>query len=106
MLESSLGKELSSVLNQWQKAVRYFDDGRIDSNKNCCERAVRPFVTGRKAWIIYKPLNGANISAIFYSIVQTTLANGLVPYDYLMHVMEIIMQGNVEPEQLLYWNVE
>lgn len=67
---------------------------------------MRPFVTGRKAWLISKTVNGANISAIFYSNVQTALANGLVPYDYLMHVMEIIMQGNVEPEQLLYWNVE
>ncbi|MFT6909730.1 MAG: transposase, partial [Oleiphilaceae bacterium] len=31
--------------------------------------------------------------------------NGLVPYDYLMHVMNEIMMGNTDPEQLLPWNV-
>ena len=104
--ESLLGKALSYALNQWEKAIRYIDDGRLDIDNNRCERAVKPFVTGRKAWLFSKTANGANTSAILYSIVQTAIANGLVPYDYLMHVMEKIMQGNVEPEQLLPWNVE
>jgi hypothetical protein len=32
-------------------------------------------------------------------------ANGLVPYDYLMHVMNQITAGNTDPKKLLPWNV-
>ncbi len=61
---------------------------------------------GRKAWLFSQTANGANASATLYSIVETAKANGLVPYDYLVHVMEKIMQGGTEPEQLLPWNVK
>ena len=60
---------------------------------------------GRKAWLFSQTANGANASATLYSLVETAKANGLVPYDYLMHVMEQIMTGNTDPEQLVPWNV-
>jgi transposase len=60
---------------------------------------------GRKVWLFSQTANGANASATLYSIVETAKANGLVPYDYLMHVMNEIMMGNTDPEQLLPWNV-
>jgi len=104
--ESLLGKALNYALNQWDKAIRYVDDGRLDIDNNRSERAIKPFVVGRKSWLFSKTANGANASATLYSIVETAKANGLIPYDYLMHVMEKIMHGETDPEQLLPWNVE
>jgi transposase len=104
--ESLLGKALNYALNQWDKTIRYCDDGRLDIDNNRSERAIKPFVMGRRAWLFSQTANGANASATLYSIVETAKANGLVPYDYLVHVMEKIMQGDTEPEQLLPWNVK
>jgi transposase len=63
-------------------------------------------VVGRKSWLSSKTANGANASATLYSIVETAKANGLIPYDYLMHVMVKIMQGETDLEQLLPWSVD
>ena len=61
---------------------------------------------GRKAFLFSKTARGANASATLYSIVQTAKANGLVPYDYLMYVMDKIMHGENDPEKLAPWNVK
>jgi transposase len=103
--ESLLGKALKYALNQWEKAFRYCDDGRLDIDNNRSESAIKPFVMGRKFWLFSQTTNGANASATLYSIVETAKANGLVPYDYMMHVMNQIMMRNTDPEQLLPWNV-
>jgi hypothetical protein len=60
---------------------------------------------GRKAWLFSQTAKGANASATLYSTIETAKANGLVPYDYLMHVMNQITAGNTDPEKLLPWNV-
>lgn len=104
--ESLLGKALNYALNQWDKAIRYCDDGRLDIDNNRSERAIKPFVMGRKAWLFSQTANGANASATLYSIIETAKANGLVPYDYLTHVMNQITAGNTDPEELLPWNVD
>jgi transposase len=103
--KSLLGNALNYALNQWEKAIRYCDDGRLDIDNNRSERAIKPFVMGRRAWLFSQTANGANASATLYSIVESAKANGLVPYDYLMHVMNKIMHGETDPEQLLPWSV-
>jgi hypothetical protein len=35
--------------NQWSKLTLYLDDGRLNIDNNHAERAVKPFVIGRKA---------------------------------------------------------
>lgn len=103
--ESLLGKALNYALNQWERAIRYVDDGRLDIDNNRSERAIKPFVIGRRNWMFSKTANGANASATLYSIVETAKANGLIPYDYLMHMMDKIVNGETDPEQLLPWKV-
>ena len=104
--ESLIGKALNYARNQWDKAIRYVDDGRLDIDNNRSERAIKPFVTGRKAWLFSQTAKGANASATLYSIIETAKANGLIPYDYLMHVMNKIMHGETAPDKLAPWNVK
>jgi hypothetical protein len=49
--------------------------------------------------------NGANASAVLYSLIETSKACGIKPYDYLVHVMQKMMEGNVDPEEILPWKV-
>lgn len=81
--ESLLGKAINYTLNQWPKLIKYLDDGQLNIDNNRAERAVKPFVIGRKAWLFANTTSGAKASAALYSIVETAKINGLEPYDYL-----------------------
>jgi hypothetical protein len=95
--ESLLGKAINYAINQWSKFIRYIEDGRIDIDNNRSERAIKPFVIGRKGWLMSQTANGANASAVLYSLIETAKACGIKPYEYLVHVMQKMMEGNVDP---------
>ena len=62
-------------------------DGRLEFSNNADERAVKPFVIGRKNWLFANTPRGAKASAIIYSLVETAKANGVNPYEYLQAVL-------------------
>ena len=72
---------LNYYLNIKEKGELYtfLEDGRIEIDNNLAERTVKPFVIGRKNFLFCKTENGANISAMMYTIVQTCINNGLNP---------------------------
>ena len=104
--KTSLGKALNYALNQWSKLIRYIEDGELSIDNNRAERAIKPFVIGRKNWMFANTEKGAQASSVLYSIVETAKANGLIPFDYLYHVLDALSHGNdVAIETLLPWNV-
>lgn len=104
--ESYLGKAIQYARNHWDKFIRYCEDGRIDIDNNRSERAIKPFVIGRKNWLISQTANGASASAVLYSIIETAKANGLKPYDYLMHIMQKIIEDDAKSDKLLPWEIK
>jgi len=82
------GKALGYLSNQWQRLVRYLEDGRLEIDNNRTENAIRPFVVGRKGWLFSASVNGAKASANIYSLIETAKANGHEPYHYLRYVLE------------------
>jgi transposase len=105
--KSALGKALAYSLNQWPKLTRYLEDGQLNIDNNRAERAIKPFVIGRKNWLFSNTATGAHASSILYSIVETAKANNLVPFDYLHHVLKVLSEPqDVESlNELLPWNV-
>jgi len=105
--KTALGKALAYSLNQWPKLIRYIEDGNLSIDNNRAERAIKPFVIGRKNWLFSNTANGANASATLYSIIETAKANGLVPFDYLNKLLSEM--PNLQPgdniEHLLPWNM-
>jgi len=81
--KSKLGEAINYNLNQWHKLIRYIDDGLLNIDNNRAERAVKPFVIGRKNWMFSNTPRGAQASANLYSVIETAKANGLMPFDYL-----------------------
>jgi len=61
----------------------------------------------RKAWLFSDTPAGAHSSAVIYSLVQTTKANGLEPYAWLRRVLcDLPAAKTVEDvEALLPWNL-
>lgn len=101
---SKLIEAANYMANQWSKLICYVGDGRLSIDNNRAERAVKPFVIGRKNWLFSQTANGAQASAIFYSIVETAKANGLVPFDYIMVCLNELCQPAPDIDSLLPWN--
>jgi transposase len=101
------GKALSYLHSQWPKLVGYLADGRLAIDNNACERAIRPFVIGRRNWLFADTPNGAHASANLYSIIQTAKANGHEPYRYLRHLFTELPKASSPQEvaALLPFNI-
>ncbi|WP_445428834.1 IS66 family transposase [Alishewanella sp. HL-SH05] len=97
--ESLLSKAITYSLNQWPKLIGYLEDGRLNIDNNRAERAVKPFVIGRKAWLFANTTSGAKASAVLYSLVETAKINGLEPYDYLTTLFKALPNADT-PDKL------
>ena len=105
---SLTGKAISYLDTQWSKLIRVLDDGRIPLDTNAVERAIRPFVIGRRNWLFADTPAGATASARLYSLVETAKANRLEPWFYLEKVFEALPRATTDAdiEALLPWRVE
>jgi transposase len=88
--KSSLGAAVAYTLNQWKKLNEFLTNGNIPISNILVENAIRPFVIGRKNWMLSGSPRGAEASAVLYSLVETAKANGLEPYWYLRYLFELL----------------
>jgi transposase len=93
--QSPLGKAVTYCLNQWKPLTRFLEDGRLEVDNNRSERAIKPFVTGRKNWLFAHTPRGAQASAIAFSLIQTAKENGLEPRAYLQYLFEQLPQRDL-----------
>ncbi|MCF6345637.1 MAG: IS66 family transposase zinc-finger binding domain-containing protein [Thiomicrorhabdus sp.] len=80
--------------------------GDLGIDNNRAERAIKPFVIGRKNWMFCNTASGANASANLYSLIETAKANGLTPFNYLMYLLEELPKQPEDLDYLMPWNVE
>jgi hypothetical protein len=76
---SATGKALNYLRNEWDKLIRYLDDGRLEIDNNDAENAIRPFVLGRKNWLFSASVKGVQASANLYSLIETARGTGWSP---------------------------
>lgn len=93
-----LGMAVSYTLKQWDRLVRYLEDGRLRPDNNLAENAIRPFVVGRKNWLFSGHPNGAKASAALYSLIETAKANDLEPYAYLRYLFDKLPMAKSEDD--------
>ncbi len=106
--QSALGKALSYTRNQWSKLVGFLEHPELPVDNNYLENQIRPFSTGRRAWLFAQTQNGARASANLYSLVSCARVNGLEPHAYLLHLFEELPKATTAEalESLLPWNVK
>ncbi len=83
-----LGKAIKYSLGQWHRLENYLEDGNAGIDNNVVENAIRPFVIGRKNWLFSGTPQGAEASALLFSLIETAKANKLEPYSYLRYLFE------------------
>ena len=106
--QSLIGKAIAYALGQWPKLLNHLKDGRLEISNNRTERAIKPFVIGRKAWLFANSIAGAQASSIIYSLIETCKEHNIQPYDYLNKVLTEIPAVTTEEqlEMLLPYNIK
>jgi len=66
---SSTGKAVAYCIKQWPKLKVYIESGELTIDNNRAERAIKPFVIGRKNWMFANTENGATASAVLYNLI-------------------------------------
>jgi hypothetical protein len=94
-------------LKEWRVLERYVDDWQLTPDNNACERGIRPFVMGRKNWVMSGSPAGAKSSCELYTLIETAKANNWNPGKYLTRVFEkaAVMRPSDDWGQMLPWNL-
>lgn len=105
---SNLAKAVVYSFNQKTHLENVLLDGRIELTNNRAERAVKPFVIGRKNWLFSDTDKGADSSALCYSLIESAKLNGLDVYGYLLLLLTELPKLGNEPsteslKNLLPW---
>jgi transposase len=81
---SLLGEALEYSRKLLPSFRNFLTDGSLEIENNGAERSIKPFVLGRKNWLMSNTPKGARLSATIYSVVETAKSNGLVVEKYLV----------------------
>ena len=104
---SRMDKAVTYIQNRRSYLMTYLEDGRCSFSNNLSENAIRPFTVGRKNWLFCDTPNGAQASAIVYTMVEMAKANGVNVYHYLTYLLEKQPNDSMSDEeldQLAPWN--
>lgn len=99
--KSALGKALNYTKEVLPGMNYVLEDGTLEIDNNSAERAIKPFVIGRKNWLFSNTVKGANSSAIIYSIIETAKANGLKVEKYLVYLMTFMDNKDIQDKNCL-----
>ena len=99
---SNLAKAVTYSVNQKKQLNNVLLSGELELTNNRAERAVKPFVIGRKNWLFSDTDKGADASARCYSIIESANHNDLNVFGYLSYLLtELPKLGeNPSDEQL------
>lgn len=97
---SRMDKAVTYIQNRRSYLTTYLEDGRCSFSNNLSEIAIRPFTVGRKNWLFCDTPNGAQASAVVYTMVEMAKANGVNVYHYLTYLLEKLPNDKMSDEEL------
>ncbi len=104
---SKLEKAVNYAMNHKEELMNYLLDGRCELSNNAAERKVKSYVMARKNFLFHGTADGANASAIVFSLVETARANNLNVFQYLYTLLLYMPDYKDEPagiDMLLPWS--
>ena len=109
---TALGRAVNYAQEVLPRMKRYLELAWLTPDNNAAERAIRPFVIGRKNWLFSDTPKGAHASAAFYSLTESAKSASLEPYWYIRYVLQkvpeieennnwdLLLPENTTPEKL------
>ena len=81
--ESSMGKAINYYLAREEGLKLFLTNQFVPIENNMAERRQRCPVMGRKNFLHFKSINGADVGAFFYSVIESCKSNGLDARAYI-----------------------
>jgi transposase len=105
--KSPLGSAIFYSLTHWESLKAYLYDGRLEIDNNRSERAIKPFVIGRKNWLFHGNDIGAHAGSILFSLIETCKQNKVDVFSWLKYTLSHIHNAHTceQLEQLLPYNI-
>jgi len=85
---SDIGNALNYYITQYEELISFLKNGRFEIDNGWVERQIRRFAIGRKNWIFSDTVDGANASALLYSLTLTAKLNGKNPYEVMVEIFK------------------
>ena len=76
--------------------MRYIENPSFQIDNNSIERQMRPVAVGRKNYLFTGSHRGAEVAALFYSLINTCKLNKVNPYEYLADVLCRIQDHSIQ----------
>lgn len=92
--KSLAGKAINYAFNEWKYLDVFAHYPQVNISNTWVENSIRPFAIGRKNWLFSNSVEGAQASAMYYSLIETAKANGLEPFDYLNRMLDKLPAAN------------
>ena len=84
---SPLGNAFRYFINEYEELTAFLKDGRYEIDNGWLERTIRKFAIGRNGWLFCDTVNGANASALLYSLSITAKQNGKDPFKAMTEIL-------------------
>ena len=85
--KGKLGGAIQYMLNQWPYLIAYLRHGDTEIDTNWVENIIRPTALGKKNWLFMGHEDSGLIHALWYSLVQSAVLNGLNPRLYIHYLL-------------------
>ncbi len=99
--KSGLRKAIDYMLKYWGGLTVFVHDPFVPLDNNATERALRGLVVGRKNHYGSRSKRGTEVAALFYSLLETAVLEGVDPAEYLTAATHY---GIERGEGLLPWD--
>ncbi len=91
--ESELQKAMAYTMNHWTELTKFLVDPIIPLSNNEAERTIRQAVMGRKNFYGSRSIDGADVAAIMYTVIESCKKFELDPREYLLITLKKASAG-------------
>jgi len=93
--QSSLGKALSYLINEYEALIGYLKSGLYEIDNNLVENSIRVPAVGRRRWLFIGHPDAGWRSAVIYSLIVSCRRRGINPQEYLTDVLRRLPAMNI-----------
>jgi transposase len=93
--QSSLGKAVSYLINEYQALIGYLESGHYMIDNNLVENSIRIPAVGRRRWLFIGHPDAGWRTAVIYSLIVSCRRRGINPQEYLTDVLRRLPAMNI-----------
>ena len=86
--ELGFRKAIEYSLNQWPQLIKFLEDPVIPLTNNEAERSIRQVVLGRKNFYGSRSIDGADLAAMMYTIIESCKKFEIDPRKYILETLK------------------